>query len=116
TPCDLPGLADDHARLLAAEALALLVAPFSDILGFTKRSRVRGPLLLAIDPPALPRRFSADLEHGFVPGGKALLADPMAMLRSFVTLLDQWWAQPAERREQAWRDPWAWRDLLGEMA
>jgi 5-methylcytosine-specific restriction protein B len=37
------------------------------------------------------------------------------MLRSFVTLLEQWWAHPADRRALAWRDPWAWRDVLAGM-
>jgi 5-methylcytosine-specific restriction protein B len=115
TAGELPGLASDTGRVLAAEALTLLVAPLSDMVGSTKRARVRGPLLPSIDPPGLPWRVSADLEHGFVPGGKALIADPLAMLRSFVTLLEQWWAQPAELRSVAWQDPWAWRDLLAEM-
>lgn len=115
TPGELPDLADDNARGLAAEALALLVAPLSDMVGSTKRARVRGPLMLAIDPPGLPWQLSADLEHGFVPGGKALVADPMALLRSVVALLDQWWSLPAEQRDQAWQDPWVWRDVLAAM-
>ena len=59
-------------------------------------------LVPAVDPPGLPWQLSADLEHGFVIGGKAFIADPLAMLRSFVALLEQWWAQPAERRALAW--------------
>ena len=43
--CDLQGLDDDAARVLAAEALVLLLAPFSDMVGTAKRSRVRNPLL-----------------------------------------------------------------------
>ena len=114
---ELPGLSDDGARLLAAEALALLVAPLSDMVGSTKRARVRSPLLhAALPPPGLPPKLSADLEHGFVPGGKALIADPMGMLRSFVALLTHWWAQEGERRAGAWQDPWVWRDLMAEAA
>ena len=68
------------ARTLAAEALVLLVGPFSDMVGSTKRSRVRNPLMPAVDPPGLPWQLSADLEQGFVHGGKALIAVPVAML------------------------------------
>jgi 5-methylcytosine-specific restriction enzyme B len=116
TAGELPGLDDHDARVLAAEALALLVTPLSDMIGSTKRARVRGPLVPAVDPPGLPWQLSADLEHGFVIGGKAFIADPLAMLRSFVALLEQWWAQPAERRALAWGDQWAWRDLLADMS
>ena len=49
------------------------------------------PLIPAVDPPALPSQLSADLEQGFVHGGKALTATPVAMLQSFVRLLDHWW-------------------------
>ena len=91
TPGELPGLTDDNARLLAAEMLVLLVAPLSDMRASTKRARIRGPLMLANDPPGLPPQLSGDLEHGFVVGGKALIADPIAMLRSFVTILEWWW-------------------------
>jgi 5-methylcytosine-specific restriction protein B len=112
TPSTLPGLDNDSARILAAEALVLLVGPFSDMVGSTKRSRARNPLMLAIDPPGLPWQLSADLEQGFVHGGKALIAVPVAMLRSCARLLDHWWAQPASSHDQAWTDPWAFRDLV----
>lgn len=115
-PHDLPDLAHDPARLLAAEALALLVGPFGDVLGSTKRTRVRAPLLATTtDPPGLPPPLSGDLEHGFVLGGKALVADPVGMLRSFVCILEHWWEQPAERHAEAWRDPRSWRRLLAEV-
>lgn len=111
-PATLPGLDDLAARTLAAEALVLLVGPFSDMVGSTKRSRVRNPLIPAVDPPGLPRQLSADLQHGFVHGGKALLATPIGMLESFARLLDHWWAQPKEHRDAAWDDPWAFRDIV----
>ena len=50
---------------LAAEALVLLVGPFSDMVGYTKRSRIRNPLIPTVDPPGLPWQLSADLEQGF---------------------------------------------------
>jgi 5-methylcytosine-specific restriction protein B len=115
TPVELPGDIDHLARVLAAEALTLLLAPFSDMAGSTKRARIRSPLIPAIDPPGLPWQISADIEHGFVPGGKALVADPLALLRSFVSILEQWWTVSADRRALAWHDPWAWRDLLAGM-
>ncbi len=110
------GLEDLPARVLASEAFVLLVAPFSDMVGSTKRSRVRGPLLPGTGlPPGLPPLLSADLEHGFVHGGKALIASPQAMLRSFALLLEHWWQQAEDRRTQAWNDPWTFRDLLDEV-
>ena len=113
---ELPGLAHDPARLLAAEALALLVGPFGDVPGSMKRIRVRTPLLAATtDPPGLPPPLSGDLEHGIVPGGKALVADPVGMLRSFVAILGHWWGQSPDRHAEAWRDPRSWRRLLAEV-
>lgn len=115
TPGELPGDIEGLARVLAAEALTLLLAPFSDMAGSTKRARIRSPLIPAIDPPGLPWQISADIEHGFVPGGKALAADPLALLRYFVSILEQWWVVSADRRALAWQDPWAWRELLVGM-
>ena len=111
TPSTLPGLDDLDARTLAAEALVLLVGPFSDLGGSAKRSRVRNPLMPAVDPPGLPWQLSADLEQGFVHGGKALTAVPVSMIRSCVNVLDHWWSQPDDARDSAWNDPWAFRDL-----
>lgn len=79
-PGTLPGLTNLAAQTLAAEALVLLIGPFSDMVGSTKRSRVRNPLMLGDEPPGLPWQISADLEQGFVHGGKALIAAPIAML------------------------------------
>lgn len=115
TPPTLPGLDGLAARTLAAEALVLLVGPFSDMVGSTKRSRVRNPLMPAVDPPGLPWQLSADLEQGFVHGGKALIAVPIAMLRSCARLLDHWWSQPENTRDKAWKDPWAFRDLVSAV-
>lgn len=114
-PATLPGLDDLAARTLAAEALVLLVGPFSDMVGSTKRSRVRNPLIPAVDPPGLPWQLSADLEQGFVHGGKALIATPVAMLESFVRLLDHWWSQEPELRDAGWADPWTLRDLVSGL-
>lgn len=112
TPGTLPGVSSLAARILAAEAFVLLVGPFSDMVGSTKRSRVRNPLMLGDEPPGLPWRVSADLEQGFVHGGKALIAAPVAMLMSFTRILDHWWSQTATARDDAWRDPWAFRDVV----
>ena len=108
----LPGLDDVVARTLAAEALVLLVGPFSDLLGHTKRSAVRNPLLPAIDPPGLPVQLSADLEQGFVHGGKPLVVVPSALLDGCTRLLAHWWAQPPDAWAAGWKDPWAFRDLV----
>jgi 5-methylcytosine-specific restriction enzyme B len=110
------GLDSLRSRVLASEALVLLVAPFSDIVGSTKRARVRGPLMRSDQlPPGLPVLLSADLEQGFVHGGKALLSTPHAMLRDFALVLDHWWSQSVDRRALAWDDPWTLRDLLDEV-
>jgi len=108
----LPGLEDRNARILAAEALVLLVGPFSDMVGSTKRSRIRNPLIPAVDPPGLPWQVSADLEQGFVHGGKTLIAVPAAMLHACVRLLEHWWSQPPEAQQAGWSDPWTFRDIL----
>lgn len=112
TPATLPGLGDLTVRTLAAEALVLLVGPLTDMVGSTKRSRIRNPLIPAVDPPGLPVELSADLEHGFVHGGKALIATPLALLQSFGRLLAHWYAQPIDVRDAAWADPWSFRDLV----
>ncbi|SDO46618.1 AAA family ATPase [Geodermatophilus sp. DSM 45219] len=112
TPATLPGLESLAPRTLAAEALVLLVGPLSDMIPSTKRSRIRNPLIPPVDPPGLPWQLSADLEHGFVPGGKALIAAPAAMLASFTRILGRWWTHAPEVREAAWSDPWQFRDLV----
>jgi 5-methylcytosine-specific restriction protein B len=112
TPGTLPGLDGLPPRTLAAEALVLLVGPLSDMVGSTKRSRIRNPLIPPADPPGLPWQLSADLEHGFVHGGKALIAAPAAMLASFARILGRWWSHAPEVREAAWSNPWQFRDLV----
>ncbi len=104
-PLTLPGLEDEAARLLAAEVLGLLLTPFTDLSGTLKRKRMRNPLMLMADPPQIPTRLSADLDHGFVPGGKRLATDPGSLLRAMTAVLEHWWAEPVERRQQAWQDP-----------
>ncbi len=115
-PATLPGLESLSARVLAAEALVLLVGPFSDMVGSTKRSRVRNPLVPPVDPPGLPWELSAHLEQGFVHGGQALIATPMAMLTSFAGILVHWFEQPEDVRGTAWTDPLAFRDLVSNVA
>ena len=108
----MSGLALDTARVLAAEAWVLLVAPLSDIVGSTKRSRVRNPLMPMTDlPPGLPWVMSAHLEQGFVHASQALIATPWVMLSSAANLLVHWHEQPAEARDDVWDNPWAFRDL-----
>ncbi len=109
----LTGLADDPARILAAEALTLILGPLDGIASSTKRSRIRTPLLYtAEDPPSLPMQPYADLDHGFVRGGKVLASDPVALLRSFLDLLDHWWVLPVGTRQACWDDPWQWCDAI----
>lgn len=106
------GLAPDTARVLAAEMWVLLVGPLSDMVGSSKRSRVRGPLLRTVDlPPGLPWELSAHLEQGHIHAGQALIATPWVMLSSFANLLVHWHELPAEARDAVLDDPWAFRDL-----
>lgn len=72
---------------------------------------MHGPL-----PPAIPPELSGHLEDGFVEGGKALQADPIAMLRSFVRVLEAWWLASPPQRRDAWDDPWTFRDLVTNPA
>jgi len=72
--------------------------------------------MLGDEPPGLPWQISADLEQGFVHGGKALIAAPIAMLQSIARILNHWWAQPQTIRDLAWTDPWAFRDLVSGLA
>lgn len=111
----LPGPLSLAARVLAAEALALLAAPFADVSGATKRSRVRSPLLDPIAPPAIPLEISAHLEQGFVTGGKTVLADPTALLRSVAAVVLTLDGLTAEELGRMWSDPWAWRDLVAGL-
>lgn len=113
----MAGLASDEARLLAAELWVLLVGPLSDMVGSTKRSRVRNPLIpMAQTPPGLPWDMSAHLEQGFIHAGQAMIATPWVMLSSAVNLLVHWHEQPVEVREAVWDDPWAFRDLAMDAA
>lgn len=111
----LPGLADDSARLLAAELLGLVLPAFAGNSPTLKRKRVRNPLLFLPDPPCIPSEISADFDHGFVPAGQLATTDATALLRMMTSVLGYWWTQPLERRELSWQDPWIWRDLLAEV-
>ena len=93
-PASLEDIDDDHARLLAAEGLSLLLAPFADLAGTFKRRRIRNSLMFHASPPPIPTQISADLEHGFVRGGKRLAADPISLLRALSTFLEHWWSLP----------------------
>jgi 5-methylcytosine-specific restriction protein B len=111
-PMLLPQLENDAARLLAAEATILLHAPFADVRPPAKRSVARQPLMLMTYRPPLPIELSADLESGFVAGGRGLLSQPLTAMHQFIRLLHDWWEQPAERREAAWVDPWVWGETV----
>ena len=114
---ELPGLKSDPARILAAESLSLLLAPMHDMPGSTKRTRIRNPMLSTVDdPPALPIQLSADLDFGLVRGGKAFGSDPVALLRSFVMLLGQWWSLRDPTRDMSLNGPWQFRDALTGLA
>lgn len=108
----LPGLSNDAARILASEALALIVSPMADLIGSTKRARLRNPLMPLVDPPGLPLQLSADLEQGFVHAGKGVTDIPLPLLQSFARLLNRWWDASESARADAWDDPWAFRDLV----
>ena len=114
---DLTSVSDEKVRLLAAEALALLVAPLSDLGATTKRTRIRTPMMLNRElPPAIPLQLSADLDHGFVRAGKTFLADPLDALCGFLLVLNYWCSALSEQqRDTAWRDPWAFRDTLAAI-
>ena len=116
TDVELRGLADDGARILAGEVIALITAPLVE-RGWAKRNRVRSPLMFAsADPPGLPPVLSGDLDHGIVGIAKALAADPVHVLRSGIAALTHWWTLSSEAKATAWTDPWAWRDFVAESA
>lgn len=110
---ELVGLDDDDARILASEAMLLLMAPFSDKYVPNKRSAMRNPLLrMTALPPGLPLRLSAHLEQGFIPGYRALLASEAAMLHGFARALCAWFAADDDLRQRSWDDPWLFRELI----
>lgn len=110
----LPG-ASDASRLLAAEALILLSAGFSDLRSVTKRYMIRRPLMFMETVAPLPRVLSADLETGFVPDGKRVMADPVHTLVSFLRLLQGWWRLSPSTRQGSWDGPWAFRNTLLDL-
>lgn len=102
----------DDVVLLAAELLSLLLLPADDIKPETKRTRIKEVLAMMAEPVHIPIETSAAMEHGVFGAGFVLRT---LIWRSFSTVIEvvrAWWAQDDAARDQAWEDPWAWRDLV----
>lgn len=101
---------------LAAELLCIQVLPLSNITPETKRTRVTTVLSWANPPLTLPAVVDEGLGAGGTFHGGAGFNIRIWQQVVWLTLfIEEWWRVTAEEREQALRDPWAFRDLTDRV-
>lgn len=101
---------------LAAELLCVQVLPLSNITPETKRTRVNTVLSWANPPLSLPAIVDEGLDAGGTFHGGAGFNIRIWQQVVWLTLfIEEWWAATPEEREQALRDPWAFRDLTDRV-
>jgi 5-methylcytosine-specific restriction protein B len=107
--------AGDDAVLLAAEMLSLLLLPADDWKPDSKRTRIKEVLALMDEPVHIPLEISAAMDHGVFSGGLILKTLLWRSLTTFIEAASAWWRLDDAGREKAWKDPWAWRDLMDQL-
>ena len=92
----------------------LLVGPLSDMIGSTKRSRVRGSLCgWSVRRPACRETCPRTSSRASSTPGRPSSPTPWVMLSSVAHLLVHWHDSPADVRDAVWDDPWAFRPRRG---
>lgn len=107
--------AGDDAVLLVAEMLSLLLLPANDWKPDSKRTRVKEVLALMDEPVHIPPEVSAAMDHGVFGGGLILKTLLWRSLTTVIEVASAWWALDQARRDRAWEDAWAWRDLMDQL-
>ncbi len=97
---------------LAAELQYLSFLPLHDMKGEKKRERVQSVRRWADLVKPIPGELDAALDSGVFNGGMGYTVQGWPQLRIFVSFVQTWTSAPASRRDQALRDPWAFRDLV----
>lgn len=102
--------------LLAAELLYVQALPLTSVLPKTKRARV-DTALSGLQPAAdLPSELDAALDTpGVFDGGMAFDAGIWEHIAWLASLIEHWWQQPGSTRDEALRDPWAFRRILASL-
>jgi MoxR-like ATPase len=103
--------APDATIQLAAEALYVhfLIAVMS---GAAKRAVIEPVLGWMREPVKIPTDLDAALDHGLASPGTAFHTRRPYQLGLVIEFVREWKALPADRRDAALRDPWAFKDVL----
>lgn len=104
--------ADPRAVQLCAELLYLNVLPLSNVSGQAKRTRITTVLSWLPEPVAVPPDLNEALDSGVFDGGVGFNTMLWSQLVHLVAFAQHWWQLPADRRERALADPWAWQGVV----
>lgn len=110
------GGGSSDAIQLMGEILFVYYLPASgNINGDTKRARIRAVLSWADAPVQLPDDLSAVLDHGIGGGGVGFHTYKWASVSYFVRFGGLWKRLTQEEREEALRDPWAFKAVTDRV-
>jgi 5-methylcytosine-specific restriction protein B len=103
-------------HLLTAELMYLHVLPLQNVTPKTKQQRISTMLSWLRPPAALP----ADLEdalgtRGAFSGGAGFNLRIWRQIGWLVSFVEHWWSQPEEVRRVAFRDPWAFQEIVDSL-
>lgn len=104
--------APDPTIVLAAEIIALLSLPLTNVSGETKRHRMRTILGWMAEPATQPLEVSAGFMHGSWHGGTGSNTQLWKAMRDVVEFTRQWWTLDDAERGDLLEDPWAWGEYL----
>ncbi|MGH3963040.1 MAG: McrB family protein [Pseudonocardiaceae bacterium] len=103
--------------LLTAELLYVQVAPLSNVMGDTKKRRIRSVLSWLQPPAQLPADLDAALgATGAFNGGIGFNVQIWRQVGWLLSFVEHWWRQSDDDRATALTDPWAFREIVAAMA
>jgi len=108
--------AEPPAVQLAAELLYLNALPLANVSGTAKRARIGAVLSWLPQAPSLPANLDAALDVGVFSGGVGFNTMLWSQLVHLVAFVQQWWREDQGARDDALRDPWAWKAFVESVA
>lgn len=108
--------ASPDAIQLMAEALYVYYLPAHfNIVGATKRAKLREVLELSATAVTIPQDLDATLDHGVGSGGPGFNLYKWASLSFLLTFARRWKQSAPDVRAAALSDPWAFHDFVAQI-
>lgn len=104
--------ASDDARLLMAEVICWQILPLQTPGERRKRERVTALLGLMEHPVTIPAEIDGAFRSWSFNPGTGMSVQLYRALSIVVEAVVQWIGLPAEQRDRALDEPWAWRDFV----